>query len=435
MDASLRSGSRQESRHRILVLGAPAGVRASIAAAQTAGFHVIAADANPNAGGLALADEGVVCAVQRSDDVIDVARRFRADGIIATTDFAVLAAATAARALGLPGIDPLAAQNAISKLRMRECWTRSSLAQPHVAVVHDRQALEAAAMTLGLPVVCKPASALGGGSRGVSIARDHDALIGAWEAARAVSPDGVVLVEQCVAAISEHSVEVLFYEGIAHVLAIGDKIKTPEPYRVDLAVCYPTALDKQTARDVMTLAEASARALGITYGMAHVEIGVTAHGPQLFELGARCGGGATAAPVVPLATGIDEFTEACRIACGVPPLRTEAVHERGVCYRFITPRAGRQLDAERLDMVRRQPGVVALDMWGADPAVGDATVRSGADRIGALVTTAPTRAEALAIADGALEAIDSKSCDTPAPTNSSHSRAVRMPGTAKPNPA
>lgn len=420
-------------RQRILVLGAPAGARASLAAARTAGFHVIAADANPAAGGFMEADEAVVCPVQASDVVIEVARRVRAHGIVATTDFAVVAAATAARALALPGIDPDAAQNAISKLRMRTRWAQERLPQPRVTVVHDRTALDAAATQTGFPVICKPANALGGGSRGISIAGDRDALSGAWEAAHAVAPDGVVLIEQCVAAVSEHSVEVLFHEGTAHVLAIGDKIKTPAPYRVDLAVCYPTALDARTRSEVAGLAEASARALGIHHGMAHVEIGVTAEGAQLFELGARCGGGATAAPVVPLATGIDEFVEACRVACGSLPRRTRPVHQHGVCYRFIAPHAGRRIETSQLEAIRQMRGVISLDVWGSDPASGDATVRTGGDRIGALVTTAPTREEAIAIADEAIACLSGANGDSPPAVRETYSRTDIVLATGEPN--
>ena len=58
--------------------------------------------------------------------------------------------------------------------------------------------------------------------------------------------------------------------------------------------------------------------LGLTQGVAHVEFGFTDEGPVLFELGARCGGGHTP-QIAHHVSGVNEFIEACRMACGLPP--------------------------------------------------------------------------------------------------------------------
>jgi biotin carboxylase len=393
---------------RVLVLGAPRGVRASLTAARAAGFHVIAADASALAEGLIASHDAHIAAIDDADAVTMLAQRVGAHGIVATTDHAVRAAAAASTRLGLPGITPEAAECATSKQRMRARWQEVGLPQPLVEVVQDTRALHAAVARLGLPVVLKPANALGGGSRGIAMAHDARTLAEAMVAAQSAAPDGVVLVEQCMDARSEHSVELLLHSGVAYVLAIGDKIKTPPPYRVDMAVCYPTALSDAGSVAVGELAAAAARALGIVHGIVHVEIGVTPSGPQLFELGARCGGGATAAPVVPQATGIDEFVEACRLACGLEPAQRQPRWQRGVCYRFIAPQRGRTLSSQVLTSLRQMPGVLDADLWAADPVAGDAIVRTGRDRIGAIVTVGTSRVEALGAAEAALAHLDAR---------------------------
>ena len=408
-DTELEEPTSDLSAHpaRVLILGAPRGIRPSLATARAAGFHVIAADSRADAEGLSAAHESYVCDIRDADVVTKLAQTVHAQGLVATTDHAVLAIAIAAERLGLPGIGAMAAASATRKSLMRVRWQEQGLPQPRFAVVNDERELRSIIAQLGLPVVLKPANALGGGSRGVSIARDAASLALSLEAARAAAPDGAVIIEECIDARTEHSVELLLHNGTAHVLAIGDKIKTSAPYRVDLAVCYPTGLDADQASAVGTLAEASARALGIFHGMVHVEIGVTPHGLQLFEAGARCGGGATAAPVVPTAYGIDEFVEACRLACGQAPARTRPTQIRGVCYRFIPPRIGRVLLPDTLVAVRALPGVLDVDVWACDPIAGDGVVREGRDRIGALVTVGRTRDDALATSEAALALLDS----------------------------
>jgi biotin carboxylase len=219
------------------------------------------------------------------------------------------------------------------------------------------------------------------------------------------APDGALLIEQCIDAISEHSVEVIFHDGKASVIAIGDKVKSPAPYRVDLEVRYPTSLAPDDAVEVRKTAIRAAEALGIAHGMAHVELARTQHGPMLFELGARCGGGATAEPLVHFVTGVDEFADACRVACGMRPQLSFSGEQRGGCYRFLTPKAGSIVSHEMLEDVRTMPGVLLADIWAVEGSIAT-TVRTGRDRAGAVVTGAESRAAAIQIADEAAAMLE-----------------------------
>lgn len=390
---------------RLLVLGASAAVRASLRAARRDGFHVIAADGASAAGAMHEADESLVLSIDNVDAVVAAARALRVQGIIATTDHAVVPAATAATTLGLPGIDPDTARRATSKAAMRAQWERAGIPGPRTRTASTDSDITIAAEQLGYPVVVKPANALGGGSRGVSMAHNRDELAEAVHFARAYSSDGVLLIEQCVEARSEHSLEILFVEGNAAVLAIGDKVKSAPPYRVDLQVRYPTALPEQVQEIVGDTAIRAARSLGIEHGMAHVELAWTSDGVMLFELGARCGGGATAAPLVPWATGIDEFVAASRVACGLPTGSLLPTRNRGGCYRFLTPTPGALVRWSTLATMRSMPGVLEADLWVADGAVATA-IRTGRDRVGAVVAGAETCEDAVERADKAAAVVE-----------------------------
>lgn len=390
---------------RVLVLGAAFGARASLRAARAAGFEVIAADAAATAGALTEANEQHVIRIDDAAAVTELARQARVDGVVATTDHAVYSAATAAAACGLRGISPDVAIRATDKAAMRAWWDAHGIPGPRTTTaITDDDVLQAAAQ-LGLPLVLKPAHALGGGSRGVSMARDHSELASAAQFARQFAADGVLLIEQCIDARSEHSVEVLFVDGVAHVLAIGDKVKSAAPYRVDLEVCYPTTLEGRDLRDVKAIAVSAARTLGIEQGMAHVELACTDDGVMLFELGARCGGGATAAPLVPFVYGIDEFAESCRVACGIPPVQLNSPVVRGGCYRFVTPHPGITITHAALPQVRVMRGVLEAEMW-ADEGTQATSVRTGRDRAGAIVTGADDREMAIRLASQAAAVLE-----------------------------
>jgi len=129
----------------------------------------------------------------------------------------------------------------------------------------------------------------------------------------------------------------------------------------------------------------------------HVEFGYTDEGPVLFELGARCGGGHTP-QIAHHVSGVNEFVEACRMACGIPPSQFDPTQRRGADYRFLVFPPG---------VVER---VAIPDGLTSDGTILDAGVtvqpgdeirplRSTSERAGFLVATGETRQEAVERAD------------------------------------
>ncbi len=384
-------------KKRVVLLGASRYYTSSIGVARAAGYHVIALDRNADAPGLAAADEGVVCDIVDGRAVLEVARGVGAEGIVPLNDYGVPTAAHVAARLGLPGIGEEAAFLATDKWAMRRRWMEAGVPCPPMALARTPEEFDAAAETVGLPCILKPAHGIGGGSRGVIVVRSAGELPAAIAFSQSFYDDPETLVEAFVDAEVEHSAEVLIVDGSPHVIAIADKVKTPLPYRVNKTVLYPSRLPPER-RELLrrTIADA-VRSLGLTTGAAHVELASTADGPLLFELGARCGGGGTPEPVVRYATGVDEVVEVVRILVGDTPANLRPTLERGCAYHFLTPAPGVVRAVHGLAEARSRRGVLDAEVF-IGPGGTIPEVRTGPNRAGFVIAGAATREGALRVA-------------------------------------
>jgi len=246
------------------------------------------------------------------------------------------------------------------------------------------------------PLIFKPDRSFGG-SRGVTRAERAEDVVSAFHAAQAGGlANSHIVIEHCVEG-SEHSAEVLIWNGKTSALCIGQKIKSLLPYRVDVSVQYPAQLTAAQEAAVADMCDRAVRAVGLTQGTAHVEFGYTAQGPVLFEVGARCGGGHTP-QIAHHVSGVNEFIEACRMACGIPPRQFVPTSRRGADYRFLVFPPG---IVEAIDILDKfdSDGTV-LDV-GVTVQAGDEIrpLRSTSERAGFLVAVGETLQQAVARAD------------------------------------
>ncbi len=386
--------------NRILLLGGSRYTLRSIRAARELGFEVVVVDRDPAAEGLRHADYGEAVDITDVDGVIAVARRYEVQGVVALSDFGVRAAAEAADALGLVGLSRDVALRATSKYWMRRLWDECGVPSAAWRLVTSVEQAHAAVDDLNRwPLILKPDDSRGGGSRGVSVVNSRREVAAAYEFARASYGADRVLVEEFLEGL-EHSVETFTFDGVTHVLAVSDKIKSPLPYRVDASVIYPTILEGDALARVHETCARAVRAIGITVGPAHVELCTTASGPRLFELGARCGGGATPDPIIPFVTGVEQLKETIRVAAGGPPRQLQPVRTQGCVYRFLSPAPGAVSDVSGVEEVRRWPGILDCAVT-VGPGDVVRPLRAVIDRAGFLIAGGPTRAAALQLADAA----------------------------------
>lgn len=383
---------------RILVLGGGRYNIPSIRSAQKAGFLTFVADRNTAAPGLAVADHALPIDLNDCDSLIRAVEEHGGiDGVVSMAEVGVRAAAHISARLGLPSISEKAAENATSKAAMRMAWRTLGKYSPEFRVVADLDAAYRAAVELGcFPLVFKPDRSFGG-SRGVTRVDKDEEIAAAFEAAQSGGlPGSEVVVEQCVQG-TEHSCEVLIWQGKTSILCIGQKVKSTLPYRVDVSVQYPAQLTSEQESIVADMCQEAVAALGLTQGVAHVEFGYGSQGPVLFELGARCGGGHTP-EIAHDVSGVNEFVEACRMACGMAPSQFSPISRRGADYRFLIFPPGKVEDVVLPKDLPRDPAV--LDV-GVTVKPGDiiGPLRTTSERVGFLVTVADTLSDAVERAD------------------------------------
>jgi len=386
------------SSKRILILGGGRYNVQSILSARKANFFTLVADRNSDAPGLQVADTPLAIDLNDCESLIAAVKEHGGvDGVVSMAEAGVRAAARLSSQLGLPSISEESAANATSKASMRRLWRSIPQHSPSFAVVDNQDEAEAAARKLAyFPLVLKPDRSLGG-SRGVTVVHSVCEVASAFTIAKAGGlPHSSVVIEQCVHG-TEHSAEVLIWNGRTSVLCIGQKVKSVPPYRVDISVQYPAPLTVVQRDEVAQMCDLSVKALGITQGVAHVEFCYTRSGPVLFELGARCGGGHTP-QIAHHVSGVDEFVEACRMACGMAPTQFTPPHHRGADYRFLVFEPGVVQAVNVPESLTTSSCILDVGIT-VQPGQTIPPLRSTSDRVGFLVATGTTLEEAVAGAD------------------------------------
>ncbi len=388
---------------RILILGGGRYNVPSIRAAREAGFFTLVADRNADAPGLAAADKPLPIDLNDCDSLIAAVSRLGGiDGVVSMAEVGVRAAANISSRLGLPSVSEQSAANATSKAAMRRCWQRVPEYSTEFEVVATPEQAEHAARKLGLPLIFKPDRSFGG-SRGVTRVNAFDEIAAAFAAAKSGGlSNSDVVIERCIEG-SEHSAEVLIWQGKTSVLCIGQKIKSLLPYRVDVSVQYPARLTPTQQTKVFDMAQRAVDALGLKQGVAHVEFAYTDHGPVLFELGARCGGGHTP-QIAHHVSGVNEFMEACRMACGIAPSQFTPTASRGADYRFLVFPPGEIESIEIPPSVTNHDCVLDVGIT-LQPGNRIGPLHSTSDRAGFLVAAGENLDEAAACADRGCQQI------------------------------
>jgi len=383
---------------RVLILGGGRYNVPSIRAARKAGFITLVADKNPEAPGLKEADHALPIDLNDCESLAQaVSERGGVDGIVSMAEVGVRAAANISARLGLPSISEEAAARSTSKALMRRNWQAIAEYSTEFEVVTTLNAAHIAAAKLArFPLIFKPDRSFGG-SRGVTRVEREEDVANAFYAAQAGGlADSTVVIEHCVEG-SEHSAEVLIWNGDTAVLCVGQKIKSLPPYRVDVSVQYPSQLTTAQRATVSDMCNHAVNALGLTQGVAHIEFGCTEQGPVLFELGARCGGGHTP-QIAHHVSGVNEFVEACRMACGMPPSQFTPAHHRGADYRFLIFAPGRVKRVEIPERLATDDNILDVGIT-VQPGDEIRSLRSTSERSGFLVATGETLQEAAANAD------------------------------------
>ena len=232
--------------------------------------------------------------------VMEALRGQDVKGILALGDRPAVAAAYAARGLGLHFNHPAAVEACRSKLRMREVFRDAGLRVPWFRHFPINPAPEPALFGISYPCVLKPLSL--SASQGVVRANDSQEFLAVAARVRRLleSPEiratrepnlDQMLVEGYIPG-REVAVEGLLTDGALRTLAIFDKPDPLEgPYFEETIYVTPSRLPESQQHAVLQCARDAARALGLSHGPIHAEFRINGAGVWPLEVAPRPIGG------------------------------------------------------------------------------------------------------------------------------------------------
>jgi len=232
--------------------------------------------------------------------VMERMRETRIDGILAIGDRPLVAAAYAARGLGLAYNHPLAVDACRNKLRMREIFRDAGLLTPWFRKVPVHPAPEPALLGITYPCVLKPLSL--SASQGVIRANNREEfraaatrirdLLNSAELQASREPNlGHMIVEGYIPG-EEVAVEGLLTNGTLRVLAIFDK---PDPltgpYFEETIYVTPSHHSSSRQAEIESCIRRSVIAMGLSNGPVHAEFRLNESGVWPLEIAPRPIGG------------------------------------------------------------------------------------------------------------------------------------------------
>jgi biotin carboxylase len=382
---------------RVLQLGGGVWMKQSITKIKELGYEVYCVDANPDAPAFQIADG---CRAVNISDVAGVgqyADEIGADVVVPLNDLGVLPSIIANQKRGLNVGSPDDVRFYTDKSEMRKRWALAGVAQPRFLVCDNIDGIEEAVNTIGYPCIVKPCSMWG--SRGVSKVNQPEDIAFAKTFAAGNSREGTYIVEQCMTG-TEVSVEGLFNNGNAHVLAIADKeLQQHDNYRVTTQINYTAALDETILSEIKTLVAQAGKAMGFISGALHAECMVTSDGVKMIEMAGRPGGGHIFGVIVEAVSGISMPQAYTEILLG-NSTRVEPRFQRGACYKFFNAPTGLFMGVDGIEQARKMHGVLDIGFtMKAGTQVG--FMDHGANRPGFIVTQGMNRNDAISAANNA----------------------------------
>ncbi|MEW1632677.1 ATP-grasp domain-containing protein [Streptomyces sp. NPDC093801] len=324
-----------------------------------------------------------------------LAARHPVVGVLTWNETLLVNTSRLARHLGLPGDRPGILRACRDKATSRALFDRHQV--PSATSIKAASLLEAAAaaQVIGYPVVVKPAGQAG--SVGVIRVDAPEHLPSAFDFATTGAhlhggESTAVLVEEYLDG-EEISVECVTHQGITTPVAVTRKQLGFAPYFEETGHTVDAA--DPLLPQVGPVAQAAVAALGVTNGIQHVEMRLTASGPRIVEVNARIGGDLIGKLVL-LATGIDLPRAAADLALGHRPDLTPTRHQ-AAAIALLYPETSGTVTARGIAPALAEADWLHQTNWILDvgdqvtlPPEGDVDVA----RVGLLVVTAANAEQA-----------------------------------------
>ncbi|ANB00872.1 hypothetical protein AWB96_15640 [Mycobacteroides chelonae] len=240
------------------------------------------------------------------------------------------------------------------KVRQRRMFRAASIPTPRQVVIDADTDSDQIALAFPLPAVLKPVAGMG--SIGTVRIAALDDLAAAVRSVRQIvecdprtahlTPQLVLEEELLGDPEATHgntrgdyvSVEALTTAAGTRILAVQDKLPLAQPFR-ETGDLMPTVREGEELDAIIECAQGALSALGITFGVTHTEIKLTAEGPRIIEVNGRPGGGVC--EMLALAADYDLVLHQARAAVDVDYCPPEVKFRSFAAYLSPQPPLGR----------------------------------------------------------------------------------------------
>lgn len=390
---------------RLLVLAAGILQVPVIKKAKSLGYYVVAADGDPHAVGLALADKAICANITDEEVMLQIAKEEQINGVIhPCSEVSMNVMGRINDELGLSGISREQSIRATNKHLMREAFEKGNAPSPvSILTKSAEDAWEKLQNCFGSDAILKPSR--NSGSRGIAkVSRNipkHEFLL-AYNTALEESRDKSVLIEQFIDG-PEFSIEIIVWDGNVNVLTVTDKKTTGAPHFVELGHNQPSCYSPEDVDALKAAAVAGVKALGVNNCACHAEAKLFNGKAYLMEIGARLGGDFISTVLTPLSTGIDMVAAAIDAALGIKPDLSVKQVPKGVCIRYFCPSPGKLRSISNIEVLND----TRVFEWDIYRKVGEIIpeITSSLSRSGHVIVTEDSPEKAIVLADNLIRKI------------------------------
>jgi biotin carboxylase len=309
--------SRTIGKRSLLILGAALPQVSLIKRAKKIGCHVICISMPGNYPGFELADAVYYVDTCNKKDVLEIAAKEKADGILTTgTDVAVRTVGYVCEKMGFNGPSYDSAVMATDKFLMKEAFVRGGVNTAEFIKASSAEEAEAGAVEIGFPVMVKCVDK--SGSRGITKVENVDGIERAFNDAISFSNASYVVVEKHIEGVEIGLDGYIGGEGgreNSFLIPYNREYYNNELTNIPRIQSLPFAFPDCIADKAKEQALLAAHSLNTTKGFINMDLIVSGSDVYVIEMGIRAGG-AMIPEMIESYFGIDYFGQMVRNAFG-----------------------------------------------------------------------------------------------------------------------
>ncbi len=354
----------QEERNNVKYLAILGGNDLAIPAVKrlvSLGYKLLIVDGNSQCAAKNYADVFLHCDFSDVGSTESHLSEFELDGIISLNDFGVASAAHIARQRGLPGLSEFSQGCVTSKIQMKRVWLDNQVHTAQATFSTVKLILDGQFPDWDIwPCIVKPDFS-GGGSRGVFYADDWLSVQEKLSEVKNQYLNGGIVIEEFIQG-SEHTIEVIVYNGTPQVLSISDKENYSKNYTVVQTLYFPGPIGNRNKVQISQAIHDACRAMEFYNGAFHFEVILRGKKIYLLEVGGRPGGGLNFHPICELSTGFN-YPEILAFILTGKEVTLKKGKTNHLVWRYFETGTGVLNKVEGFDEVSKQLDVVDAKLY------------------------------------------------------------------------